>query len=300
MIFNENGEILNESLFKSKLKEDFEKKPDRYLSEFTKVLLTEYIKREHGTFKKFLNTITLGIAFLCTSRIKNAAIGAEGLYESYSPDKINGCAFYNGKNIVSVIFVLTTDNGEKIIDYIEISKNYRGMGLSKQLLDMAVNEYGGTSLSVDLDNPVAINVYKKYGFVPFAMWNNAMSMRLPATIQKINIHECEEKRINFDEADKITEANFASWYLDYRAHHYLYKKGSKDLCILEIYKDKFTIIPLSYNMDLSYITDISKRAIELGARYTVIPIKDTISTEFYEKAGLHREYVDKFNCKYTL
>ena len=53
----------------------------------------------------------------------------------------------------------------KWISGIEVSKKYKGYGLSYQLLDVAVNELKGNTLSVASDNKIAIHLYEKYGFV---------------------------------------------------------------------------------------------------------------------------------------
>lgn len=50
------------------------------------------------------------------------------------------------------------------IQPIEVAKEYRGRGLSKQLIDVAVHEFGSKYLGVFSDNEVAIYIYKKYGF----------------------------------------------------------------------------------------------------------------------------------------
>ena len=196
MIYNENGEIvLSESLFKSALKDDFEKKPERQLSEFDRVSIFDYVKKEYGTFKKFINGITLGISIFCTPRIKNYAAGVEAVIDEMGSDKVDGCAFYDGKNLVAVIFIIKNKTANSL-DYIEISKKYRGMGLSKQLLDMAVNEFKASIICVNNDNDVAKRIYLNYGFTPFMKWNNCTSMRLSKIIQKKK-HFCVQKMSNY-------------------------------------------------------------------------------------------------------
>lgn len=67
-------------------------------------------------------------------------------------------------SLVALIAVATYNNKKSWIQPMEISKKYRGYGLSKQLLDVAVKELGAKYLAVYIDNEVAINIYKKYGF----------------------------------------------------------------------------------------------------------------------------------------
>jgi ribosomal protein S18 acetylase RimI-like enzyme len=75
----------------------------------------------------------------------------------------NGYAWLDGNKIVAYCFV---DNSRELIwiTAIEIDKDYKGHGLSKQLLDYAVNELGGEALTVACDNLIAKKVYDDYGF----------------------------------------------------------------------------------------------------------------------------------------
>ena len=54
-------------------------------------------------------------------------------------------------------------NGKNISDF-EISENYRGLGLSYQLLDYATKRCGAKNLAVNKSNTIAKYVYDKYGF----------------------------------------------------------------------------------------------------------------------------------------
>ena len=54
--------------------------------------------------------------------------------------------------------------GEKWIQGLEIFGDAKGTGLSKSLLNVAVNELGATKLSVNKKNTLAKSIYDKYGF----------------------------------------------------------------------------------------------------------------------------------------
>ena len=54
--------------------------------------------------------------------------------------------------------------GEKWIQGLEIFGDAKGTGLSRSLLDIAVNELGATKLSVNKKNTLAKSIYDKYGF----------------------------------------------------------------------------------------------------------------------------------------
>lgn len=54
-------------------------------------------------------------------------------------------------------------DGKNISD-LEISENYKGLGLSYQLLDYATKRCGAKNLAVKKSNIIAKHVYDKYGF----------------------------------------------------------------------------------------------------------------------------------------
>ena len=54
--------------------------------------------------------------------------------------------------------------GEKWIQGLEIFGDAKGTGLSKALLDVAIDELGATKLSVNKKNILAKSIYDKYGF----------------------------------------------------------------------------------------------------------------------------------------
>lgn len=54
-------------------------------------------------------------------------------------------------------------DGKNISD-LEISENYKGLGLSYQLLDYATKRCGARNLAVKKSNTIAKHVYDKYGF----------------------------------------------------------------------------------------------------------------------------------------
>lgn len=54
-------------------------------------------------------------------------------------------------------------DGKNVSD-LEISGNYRGLGLSYQLLDYATKKCGARNLAVKKTNTIAKHVYDKYGF----------------------------------------------------------------------------------------------------------------------------------------
>lgn len=74
--------------------------------------------------------------------------------------EIKGYSYYNENDLVAAVSVIEKN---KIIS-IYVNNKYRGHGLSKQLLNVACKNLGGTCLYVDKKNKLAVEVYKKYGF----------------------------------------------------------------------------------------------------------------------------------------
>lgn len=64
----------------------------------------------------------------------------------------------------AIVNVEEKDDGFTWIQAFEIFVPYKGHGLSKDILNVAIRELKATNLSVNKDNQVAIKVYKSYGF----------------------------------------------------------------------------------------------------------------------------------------
>lgn len=59
---------------------------------------------------------------------------------------------------------IPASDGYRWFGSLEVSNKYRGYGLGKQILDIAVNRYKAGALAVYKDNEVAYKMYKNYGF----------------------------------------------------------------------------------------------------------------------------------------
>ena len=72
--------------------------------------------------------------------------------------------FDNDKLVANVGSCEYTDDKTKWIVSLDVTKEYRGYGLSKQILDYAVNDMNCKYLSVNKNNKIAKKVYDDYGF----------------------------------------------------------------------------------------------------------------------------------------
>ena len=139
---NKNTILLSETPLQSSLDKDFKKKGYKSLSSFRKVRMTKAIIDKYKDQSKIL------------------------IHQD--PDD-KGYFFMDGDKLVAIVAV---DNGGdsgdlkdyKCISCIEVFPEYRGLGLSRQLLDIATKELGAEMLTVAWDNEVAISLYKSYGF----------------------------------------------------------------------------------------------------------------------------------------
>lgn len=135
--FSDKKENIIESTDKSVLNKNFKKKSgknfeylDIYNPKATKLLYNDDCYK-----KNFSNDIS--------------TINGEIVIDKEN-NKIAGCVYIGNKGFIQAL---------------EVYKEYRGYGLSNKLLDDAIKKYNAVDLVVYTDNEIAINLYKKHGFV---------------------------------------------------------------------------------------------------------------------------------------
>lgn len=140
--FNYKGIMYQESAvneLSSSVEKDYQSSKDMNISQFPKMRLTDAIIQVYGQSYPSMRYI----------RINN---------------RTKGYVWLKDKQIVGYINVEEKDDDSKWIQAFEIFAPYKGHGLSKQMLNIAVNEFGANYLSVSKNNELAIKVYKSYGF----------------------------------------------------------------------------------------------------------------------------------------
>lgn len=75
-----------------------------------------------------------------------------------------GYVWLDGNELVAMVNVEEKDDDSKWIQGLEVFGSYKGQGLAKQVLDVAVKNLGATRLAVQKNNEIAIHTYKSYGF----------------------------------------------------------------------------------------------------------------------------------------
>lgn len=92
-------------------------------------------------------------------------------------NKMDGCILLDGNTtVVGFIAVEEKNNGQKWLQALEITKNYRGYGLSKPMIHLAVMHYGARYLSVNKNNKVAIRIYEDLGFRQYSETDTTVYM----------------------------------------------------------------------------------------------------------------------------
>lgn len=192
--FNYSGVMYQEQSkfheLSSSVEKDFSSKKDMSLSQFTRIKLADAIVQVYG-----------------------------GEYPSLRHIRINnhtkGYIWLNDKQVVGYVNVEEKDDDSKWIQALEIYAPYKGHGLSKQMLGIAVGELGATELSVSKNNEVAIKLYKSYGFKTYKSTDTMYFMSRNKNIDEVNSYYVKDPltgtniKTAFTDHDFIESARFA-------------------------------------------------------------------------------------------
>lgn len=149
---NEFGLVSESALleYHSKIDPNHKQKEKLSLSSFEKIKATD------SSLQKYKNILPSSKYKSLKSLIKD---GEDFSTISY---------FYiDNDRFVASCSVSKYDDGDIVIHGVDISKSYRGHGLSYQLLDVCTKELGGFMLAVDKKNEIAYKSYLKYGFIVY-------------------------------------------------------------------------------------------------------------------------------------
>lgn len=135
------------------------------------------------------------IKFIDISRNKQEAIKYLKQYHSkytkYIDNYDGEIAIDTDKDIhIGQVFVGNTGKDKNFITGLWVRDSYRGSGLGSKLLEDAIRKYNGVDLTVAKDNKVAVNMYKKHGFVTLKYDNEEYYwMKLKSKIDKNDVLE---------------------------------------------------------------------------------------------------------------
>lgn len=101
--------------------------------------------------------------------------------------KCDGYMWFDKENLVAQVGSCEyLDDGTKWIVSLDIMKDYKGHGLSKQILDFATKTMNCKYLSVDKNNKLAKMIYDEYGFKVYYEDDDLYYMTLEANPVKVN------------------------------------------------------------------------------------------------------------------
>ena len=143
----------------SSVEKDFSSKKDYNLSAYTRVRLTDAIVQVYRFSKPSLDNIKIN-------------------------KDTKGYIWLDDKEVVGYINVEERDDDYKWIQSFEIYEPYKGHGLSKQMLKIAITELGATNLTVSKDNDLAIKVYKSFGFKTYKSTDSSYHMSRDKNIEE--------------------------------------------------------------------------------------------------------------------
>lgn len=157
-VFGEDG-LVNESAAKSEIDKDFIPKEKIKLSSLKKIRITE----------ELINKYKKDYPVLRHVRCKDTK---EYICDGYMwMDRDNKLVCYVGS-------CEYTDDHTKWIVSLEIMPEFKGHGLSKQILDFAMKTMNCKYLSVNKDNKLAKSIYDKYGFKVYTTDDNMYYMTI--------------------------------------------------------------------------------------------------------------------------
>ncbi len=104
--------------------------------------------------------------------ITNSFINIEYLENEFNNNPYAKCLIYEENNKV-IGYLYYSDIYERIeINQIEVEESNRNKGIGSKLLEYLLKENKDITLEVKETNDIAINLYKKYGFIEVATREN--------------------------------------------------------------------------------------------------------------------------------
>lgn len=87
--------------------------------------------------------------------------------------------FYNeDEKHIGEVSISSADTNSAFVYDLEVFTEYRGKGYGRKIMEFALKNYSITDLTVDLDNTIAINLYKSLGFKIKQKWKDPTSGKI--------------------------------------------------------------------------------------------------------------------------
>lgn len=165
--------------------------------------------------------------------------------------------FYNeDEKHIGEVSISSADTNSAFVYDLEVFKEYRGKGYGRKIMEFALKNYSITDLTVDLDNTVAINLYKSLGFKIKQKWKDPTSgktvywMVKKATAVKesyltFRIKNREAGKQLYNELCRIAETTGKIFDSDIQSN-YIYETLTEGSVILApdqlLYDDRFELV----------------------------------------------------------
>ena len=165
--------------------------------------------------------------------------------------------FYNeDEKHIGEVSISSADTNSAFVYDLEVFTEYRGKGYGRKIMEFALKNYSITDLTVDLDNTVAINLYKSLGFKIKQKWKDPTSgktvywMVRKATAVKesyltFRIKNREAGKQLYNELCKIAETTGKIFDSDIQSN-YIYETLTEGSVILApdqlLYDDRFELV----------------------------------------------------------
>ena len=162
--YDEKNIVMQEGI-SSTVTKDFESKKDMNLSQFHRMNLSDAMVQQFGPQYPSVKHIRI------------------------NKDTKGYCWIDDNNKLVAIINTEEKEDDTIWIQAFEIFAPYKGHGLSKQILDVAVKQFRVTNLSVNIDNEVALKIYKSYGFKKYKKTDSMIFMSINKSFDESAILE---------------------------------------------------------------------------------------------------------------
>lgn len=204
--------------------------------------------------------------------------------------KCDGYMWFDKENLVAQVGSCEyLDDGTKWIVSLDIMKDYKGHGLSKQILDFATKTMKCKYLSVDKNNKLAKMIYDQYGFKVYYEDDDLYYMTLEANPVKV-----ESMSGAIGSAIPLTP-NPIPYECD-KDNYYIIQHMQNNVFNYSITKDPvqytmYSVDPEEHGFYKVFKTDKSK----ISKKYTTFKIKDKqTAKELYDELAMCEAYGRSF------
>ena len=204
--------------------------------------------------------------------------------------KCDGYIWFDNDNLVAQVGSCEyLDDGTKWIVSLDIMKDYKGHGLSKQILDFATKTMKCKYLSVDKNNKLAKMIYDQYGFKVYYEDDDLYYMTLEANPVKV-----ESMSGAIGSAIPLTP-NPIPYECD-KDNYYIIQHMQNNVFNYSITKDPvqytmYSVDPEEHGFYKVFKTDKSK----ISKKYTTFKIKDKqTAKELYDELAMCEAYGKSF------